>query len=121
MIRCIILIFLIIIISTGCSLATRSDVIQNKMTRDFRSSKSPEMLAVCIEHNAEDKFWNSLQSKITAIPGQPIEILIRNYDSIYAVVHIEPVPWGSYAVFYLGGAALFTPDGSVDYLVEGCK
>jgi uncharacterized lipoprotein NlpE involved in copper resistance len=103
----------------GC--ATRSDIIKENIRHDYKSSKSPSVLAGCIDRNADDFPLNSLRSKITNMEGQPMEVLIRNGDTIYTVVQLAAVDGGSTAAFYLGGAASITPESSVKILTKGCE
>lgn len=104
-----------------CACATRSEIIQDNLRRDFRSSKQPIDLAHCIDRCADENIANALQSKITIIGGQPIEVLIRDGHTVRAVVKIEALDGGSNAIFYLGGLGFWFPDTVVKELTKGCE
>lgn len=107
------------IVLAGC--ASRADVIRENYRRDFKSAKSPGALAVCIDRNANDYPLNLHKSNITNVDGQPIEVLIRNGETISAVVQIAAADTGSNAVFYMGGASSMFPDTALKTFAKGCE
>lgn len=109
----------LVLVLAGC--ASRSDVIKDNYRRDFKSAKSPGALAVCIDRNANGVVLNIYQSNITSVEGQPIEVLIRNSDTVAAVVQIAAVNGGSTAAFYLGGPSAIFPETAVRDFAKGCE
>jgi hypothetical protein len=48
------------------------------------------------------------------------EIVVRNGDTVYAVIQIMAKGNGATATFYLGGAATLTPISAMARMTKGC-
>lgn len=112
------IIFSLAIIVSGC--ANYPGTIDGGPRSEFKSAKTPTDLAVCIDRNGDNFSWGSARSKIIDIRSDPIEVVVINGSSHYAVVKVSAAAHGSIATLYLGGVANMTPEASVDFLTKGC-
>lgn len=100
--------------------ASPSEVLKDGVEAKFESSKSAPGLAICIDRNADDYARGSLRSKVVNSGIEPIEVLIRNGNFIYAVVQVTTTADGSAARFRFGGIAIL-PQTSMEAMTKSCE
>lgn len=105
---------------TGC--ATRSDLVSAGVRDTLVSSLTPLKLAMCIDRNVdENSALGSLDSKVIDPGTEPVEVVVRNGATTYAVVKISTFERGSTASFYYGGVANMFPGDAYKMMSKGCK
>ena len=102
--------------------ATRSDIVSAGVRDRLASSLPPLQLARCIDRNVdENSALGSLQSKVIYAGAEPVEVVVLNGATTYAVVQIVSIEGGSSASFYYGGVANAFPGEAYRELTNGCK
>jgi hypothetical protein len=104
---------------SGC--ATHGDILGAGVRGKFQSTQSPMALAQCIDRNADSFALGSLRSKIVNTGKEPLEVVILNGATHWAIVHVSAIGEGSTADFYLGGVALMTPQSAINGVTKDCK
>lgn len=87
----------------------------------FASALRPQLLTTCIDRNTDGAYANSLQTNIKTRDAEVTEIVVRNSDTVYAVVRIMAKGTGATATFYLGGVATLTPITAIARMTQGCQ
>lgn len=103
----------------GC--AAPGDLLQEKPAQVFASALRPQLLTTCIDRNTDGAYANSLQTNIKTRDAEVTEIVVRNSDTVYAVVRIMAKGTGATATFYLGGVATLTPITAIARMTQGCQ
>jgi hypothetical protein len=102
--------------------ATRSDIVSAGVRDKFPSSLPALKLAACIDRNIdENSALGSLHSKVIDSGVQPIEVVVLNGATTYAVVQVTSVEGGSSASFYYGGVANMFPGEAFRTMTKGCQ
>jgi hypothetical protein len=109
---------LIAFLLSGC--ASPSEVLKDGVEAKFDSAKTAPALAICIDRNADDYARGSLRSKVVNSGTEPIEVLVRNGNFIYAVVQVTTAQVGSSARFRFGGIAIL-PQTSLEAMTKSCE
>ncbi|GEM_PF-4715319 len=108
--------FVLVLILGGC--ASSQEVSETGKSVRFASSKSGTALAACINRNTDGAIAGSLVTSMN--PLEPLKIVVRNANAVYAVVQVEEADKGSVAVFRLGMLASLAPETEVGRMTKGC-
>lgn len=84
----------------------------------FSSTKSAPVLASCINGNTDGAIGGSLVTSMNAL--EPLKIVVRNGNAVYAVIVIEEADKGSTASFRLGLVASLAPETEIARMTKGC-
>lgn len=107
------------VVLAGC--ASPREVLETGAPATFASAKSVQLLTTCIDRNTDGAILNSLRTNIKSLSPESSEIVVRNGDTVYAVVQVHPAAQGSVASIRLGGAGAMFPDSSVKRMTTGCE
>lgn len=116
--------FLCAVLLLGCS--TPSDHLKEGATAEFTSSYSAQKAASCVARNGDDFFQGySGTVRDSGIVTEPVEVVVRAGQNIFAVVQVSALPAGSQVkVFFRSWAASIFPkkDGLTveQRLTKGC-
>ena len=103
----------------GC--ASPREVLETGVPATFFSAKTVQLLTTCIDRNTDGAILNSLRTNIKVLSPESSEIVVRNGDTVFAVVQVHPAAQGSVASIRLGGVGAMTPDSSVKRMTTGCE
>lgn len=103
----------------GC--ASPREVLESGVPATFFSAKTVQLLTTCIDRNTDGAILNSLRTNIKVLSPESLEIVVRNGDTVFAVVQVHPADQGSVASIRLGGVSAMSPDSSVKRMTAGCE
>lgn len=100
----------------GC--ASPQEISQKGKLAEFSSKMPSRLLTSCINKNTDGAIGGSLVTSMNAL--EPLQIVVRNANAVYAVIHVEETNGGSVARFRLGLLASFAPETEVQRMTKGC-
>lgn len=100
----------------GC--ASPHDISETGKLIKFSSTKPALALASCINKNADGAIGGSLVTSMNTL--EPLKIVVRNANAVWAVIQIKEASAGSSADFRLGLVASLAPETETERMTRGC-
>lgn len=104
------------LILAGC--ASPQEISESGKLVKFSSRKPASALAACINKNTDGAIGGSLVTSMNTL--EPLKIVVRNGNAVYAVIQVEEADIGSIAAFRLGLVASLAPETEVERMTKGC-
>jgi hypothetical protein len=105
-----------VLVLVGCS--SPQEISETGKLAKFSSKKPARLLAICINKNTDGAIGGSLVTSMNTL--EPLKIVVRNANAVYAVIEIEEADKGAIASFRLGLLASLAPDTEVERMTKGC-
>lgn len=105
-----------VLVLFGC--ASPQEISKTGKLAKFSSKMPARLLASCINKNTDGAIGGSLVTSMNTL--EPLKIVVRNANAVYAVIEIEEADNGSIASFRLGLLASFAPETEVERMTKGC-
>ena len=105
-----------VLVLVGC--ASPQEISETGKLAKFSSKKPVRLLASCINKNTDGAIGGSLVTSMNAL--EPLRIVVRNGNAVYAVIDVEEATGGSIASFRLGLLASFAPETEVERMTKSC-
>lgn len=105
-----------VLVLVGC--ASPQEISETGKLAKFSSKRPAPLLARCINKNTDGAIGGSLVTSMNAL--EPLKIVVRNANAVYAVIDVEEADGGSTASFRLGLLASLAPETEVERMTKGC-